>query len=51
VELSHVLIAMGLPVAWAKGTIRFSVGRMTTVAEIDKAVRVVTDAVARLKPV
>jgi len=51
VELSHVLIAMGLPVAWAKGTIRFSVGRMTTVAEIDKAIRVVADAVARLKPV
>ncbi|MBW2178591.1 MAG: cysteine desulfurase [Deltaproteobacteria bacterium] len=33
VELSHVLIAMGLP------------------AEIDKAIRVVADAVARLKPV
>jgi cysteine desulfurase len=48
-EISHVLIAMGIPVEWAKGTIRFSVGRMTTEAEIDKAIRVVADAVNKLK--
>jgi cysteine desulfurase len=48
VEVSHVLQAMGLPLEWAKGTLRFSVGRMTTVEEIDKAVQIATDAVRRL---
>jgi cysteine desulfurase len=45
VEISHVLEAMGVPLEWAKGTLRFSVGRMTTEAEIDQTVRVVADAV------
>jgi cysteine desulfurase len=48
-EISHVLIAMGIPVEWAKGTIRFSVGRMTTETEIDKTIRVVADSVNKLK--
>jgi len=48
-EISHVLIAMGIPIEWAKGTLRFSVGRMTTEAEIDKTIRVVADAVTKLK--
>jgi cysteine desulfurase len=48
-EISHVLIAMGIPIDWAKGTLRFSVGRMTTEAEIDKAIRVVADVVTKLK--
>ena len=45
VEISHVLEAMGVPLEWAKGTLRFSVGRMTTEAEIDKTIRVVAEAV------
>ncbi|MFC1812144.1 cysteine desulfurase family protein [Thermodesulfobacteriota bacterium] len=49
VEVSHVLEAMGVPLDWAKGTLRFSVGRMTTASEIDKAVQVVVDAVKKLK--
>jgi cysteine desulfurase len=49
VEISHVLKAMDIPLEWAKGTIRFSVGRMTTEAEIDKTIRVVADAVNKLK--
>ena len=49
VELSHVLIAMGVPVEWAKGTLRFSVGKMTTEAEIDNAIRVVAEAVDTLR--
>jgi cysteine desulfurase len=49
VEVSHVLEAMGVPLDWAKGTLRFSVGRMTTAAEIDKAVQVVADAVKKLQ--
>jgi cysteine desulfurase len=40
---------MGIPIEWAKGTLRFSVGRMTTEAEVDKAIRVVSDAVNKLK--
>ena len=47
VEISHVLKAMGIPLEWAKGTIRFSVGRMTTQAEIDKTIRVVADEVKK----
>jgi cysteine desulfurase len=45
VKISHVLEAMGIPLEWAKGTLRLSVGRMTTEAEIDKTIRVVTEAV------
>jgi cysteine desulfurase len=45
VEISHVLEAMGVPLEWAKGTLRFSVGRMTSEAEIDKTIRVVAEAV------
>ena len=45
VEISHVLEAMGVPLEWAKGTLRFSVGRMTTEAEIDQTIRVVEGAV------
>jgi cysteine desulfurase len=48
VEVSHVLQAMKVPVEWAKGTIRFSVGRMTTEAEIDQTIAVVADAVNQL---
>ena len=46
VEISHVLEAMGVPLEWAKGTLRFSVGRMTTEVEIDKTIRVVAEAVS-----
>ena len=48
VEVSHVLKAMGIPLEWAKGTLRFSVGRMTTLEEIDTAIDVVTGAVSKL---
>ena len=49
VSISHVLEAMQLPVDWAKGTLRFSVGRMTTAEQIDRAVSVVTAAVRKLR--
>jgi cysteine desulfurase len=49
VEISHVLQAMQVPLAWAKGTLRFSTGRMTTVEEIDRAAAVVVQAVRRLQ--
>jgi cysteine desulfurase len=49
VEISHVLRAMAVPEAWARGTIRFSLGRMTTEVEIDRAALVVAEAVRKLR--
>jgi cysteine desulfurase len=48
VEISHVLQAMNVPEEWAKGTLRFTTGRMTTEDDIARAVKVVSGAVARL---
>ena len=49
IALSHVLEAMRVPEGWAMGTVRFSTGRMTTVAEIDQAIDAVVRAVNRLR--
>jgi cysteine desulfurase len=49
VELSHVLQAMQVPEEWARGTLRFSVGRMTTEDEVDRAAVIVAEAVRRLR--
>ncbi len=51
VEISHVLTAMGIAKDWAKGTVRFSVGRMTPEEDIDRAVDVVIKAVQKLKSI
>jgi cysteine desulfurase NifS/selenium donor protein len=48
VDVSTVLEAMRIPVEYAMGTVRFSVGRSTTSAEIDEAAQVIMDAVQRL---
>ncbi len=48
IDVSPVLEAMGVPLEYAMGTVRFSVGRMTTSEEVDDAVKVVVDAVRRL---
>ena len=48
VEISHVLKAMGVPVEWAKGTLRLTTGRMTTAEQIDRAARVICTAVKEL---
>ncbi len=50
VDVSAVLEAMKVPVEWAMGTVRFSVGRDTTAEEIDRAIEVVAAAVRRLRP-
>jgi cysteine desulfurase len=50
VDVSAVLEAIGVPVEWAMGTVRFSVGRGTTAEEIDQATTVVAKAVRRLQP-
>ncbi len=49
VEISHVLQAMRVPLQWARGTLRFSVGRMTTAQEIDRAIEIVIRAVTKLR--
>lgn len=41
VQTSEVLLAMGVPQEWAVGAVRFSVGRHTTLEEIDRAVEVI----------
>jgi len=47
-EPSHVLAAMGVPEARAAGALRFSLGHTTSAADVDRAVDVVADTVARL---
>ncbi|MDD5425702.1 MAG: selenide, water dikinase SelD [candidate division Zixibacteria bacterium] len=50
VDISPVLKAMKVPVEYAMGTIRFSVGRFTTPDEIDRALEEVFRVVDRLQP-
>jgi cysteine desulfurase len=49
VEPSHVLTAIGLSQKEAKSSLRFSLGRHTTAAEIDFALEVIPAAVAQLR--
>ena len=51
VDVSSVLEAMALPLEYAMGTIRFSVGRFTTTDEIDRAIAEISRVVKRLQPV
>ena len=48
-EPSHVLIAMGLDEDNARASLRFGLGRFTTVEEIDFAIESVASAVTRLR--
>jgi len=50
VAVSSVLEAMHVPLEYAMGTIRFSVGRFTTIQEIDQAVEDIIQVVAKLQP-
>jgi cysteine desulfurase len=49
VDVSSVLTAMQVPLEYAMGTIRFSVGKMTTTEEIDHALDMVVRAVQDLR--
>jgi len=49
IEPSHVLIAMGLRPDQARASIRFSLGKQTVAEEIDHALRLVPETVARLR--
>lgn len=48
-EPSHVLKAMGAPPSHARGTVRFSLGRETTEAEIDSVAALLPALVAELR--
>jgi cysteine desulfurase len=49
IEPSHVLTAIGLPASEARASIRFSLGRHTTAAEIDATLELIPAAVAQLR--
>jgi len=49
VEPSHVLLAMGIPLDWAMGTVRCSVGRGTTAEDIDYVVDSVEPLAGKLR--
>jgi cysteine desulfurase len=48
-EPSHVLTAMGLSEGRARASVRFSLSRMTTENEVERAIKLVVAAVARLR--
>ena len=50
VTVSHVLEAMGVPLEYAMGTVRLTVGLPTTEQEIDRALEALIPAVRRLLP-
>jgi cysteine desulfurase len=51
IEPSHVLIAMGLCADQARASIRFSLGKQTTEADIDFALGLVPETIARLRAI
>jgi cysteine desulfurase len=49
VEPSYVLVAMGLPLDWAMGSVRCSLGRGTTAEDIEYVIESVVPLVGKLK--
>jgi cysteine desulfurase len=49
VEPSHVLLAIGLSPEEARSSLRFSLGRATSAAEIDRAIAIIPATVERLR--
>ncbi|MDD3471936.1 MAG: cysteine desulfurase family protein [Syntrophaceae bacterium] len=49
IEISYVLDAMKVPIEYAKGALRFSLGKFNTEQEIDHAANVVYQAVNKLR--
>jgi cysteine desulfurase len=48
ITISKVLEAMNVIVDWAKGTIRFSVGKMTSESDIDSVIEIVASAINKI---
>jgi cysteine desulfurase len=51
IEPSHVLLAMGLPQQRARASIRISLGKQTTQEDVNFAIRVISETVARLREI
>ncbi len=49
VHVSQVLSAMKVPTEWARGTLRLSVGRFTTLDDVDRAGEIVVKAIEKLR--
>src|SRR2546422_4044905 len=49
IEPSHVLVAMGVPLDWAMGAVRCSLGRSTTAEDIDYVIECMEPLVRRLR--
>jgi len=49
IEPSHVLLALGLPPERAHGSLRFTLGKWTTEAEVDRVLEVLPRVVAKLR--
>ncbi|HEV8142178.1 MAG TPA: aminotransferase class V-fold PLP-dependent enzyme [Methylomirabilota bacterium] len=49
VEPSYVLVAMGVPIDWAMGAVRSSLGRSTTTDDIDYVIDSVAPLVRKLR--
>src|SRR5262249_25208468 len=49
VEPSYVLVAMGVPVDWAMGSVRCSLGRSTSVEDIDYVIESTVPLVEKLR--
>lgn len=47
-EPSHVLRAIGLTAEHADASVRFSIGRQTKETDIEKAIKIISDVLARL---
>jgi cysteine desulfurase len=50
-EPSHVLRAMGVPFNYAHGSVRFSLGRFNTDADVDRVLEVMPPLIARLREI
>jgi len=51
IEPSHVLVAMGMPQQRARASIRVSLGKQTTQDDVDFAIRIIPETVARLREI
>ena len=49
VEPSHVLVAMGVPLDWAMGAVRSSLGRSTTAEDVEYVAASVAEVVAKVR--
>jgi len=50
IDISATLKAMGLPIEYAMGTIRFSTGKFLSLKDVEDASHLIIEAVARLQP-